>query len=183
MRQIAVLLSLALASAAQAGAIVKITSTEASRVAISGEELGLTPVVIRDLKPGKYEVRVENMKTGQVQTYLVNSPKAGTVERELNVTWASSPPATVVQPVAVVPVAAPQAAIVPVHAAPPAELPEDAPEDPNAAVKAKERSRVRTRNVVLGATLANEVFNKGKSKKTLRKVGIGGALLNEALNR
>lgn len=192
MRTTALVLSLALASAVQAGAVIKINSTDSARVSIAGEEVGLTPVIIRDLKPGKYEVRVENMRTGQVQSYNVNSPRAGTVEREIAVAWQQTEPVVQVAPVAPVivqqpVVVQPAPALVPVHAAPPvpaAEIAEDAAADAAAQQKAeRERSRVRARNVVLGAALANEVFNKGKSKKTLRKVAVGGGLLNEALNR
>lgn len=185
MRTTALMLSLALASAVQAGAIVKINSSDSARVSIAGEEVGLTPVIIRDLKPGKYEVRVENMRTGQVQSYNVNSPRAGTVEREIAVTWQHSEPIVQAAPVVVQQPVVVQPAVVPVHAAPPApEVVDDAAAAAAAQQKAeRERSRVRARNVVLGAALANEVFNKGKSKKTLRKVAVGGGLLNEALNR
>jgi hypothetical protein len=43
----------------------------------------------------------------------------------------------------------------------------------------QERSKVRTRNTLLGAAVANEAFNRGNSKDLLRGVTLGGAILNE----
>ena len=211
MRGVAVMMGLALVSAVEAGSVVKITSNDPARVAVDGEDLGLTPITLRDIKPGNYEIKLENVRTGLVQTYAVKSPRNATIEREISAKWAveaATPVAPAVEaqaqapfqaqapaPAAEVTPVQPVAAVTPV--APPATSIEtqvggiaaDAPPAPAAAVAAaedaaaKERLKVKARNTLIGAAVANEVFNKGSSKKTVRKAAVGLGLLNEALNR
>lgn len=211
MRAFVIGVSLALVSGAWAGAVVKISSNDPARVSVDGEDLGVTPMTLRDMKAGHYEIKLENVRTGLVQTYSVKSPKNGTVEREIAAKWPDAqggagaapqqyepsaqggtvqavpiaPPVPVVDAQHAAPVVSEQPAAVvapvPVAAeAPPAPVPAQAAAD---AAAAKERTKVKTRNVVIGAAIANEVFNKGKSKDGLRKAAIGIGLLNEALNR
>lgn len=193
----AIALSLALATAASAGAVVKITSNEPARVQVDGEDLGVTPITLRDMKPGNYEIKLENVRTGMMQSYAIKSPKAGTVEREVVAKWASDEPAqaAVVQPVVVQPVVAQQPVVVqPVAVAPAAVAPAaiqqpelaapPAPADGLGGVLGVPNLKTKARNVLLGAAVANEVFNKNKkSKTTVRKTAVGLGLLNEAINK
>lgn len=184
---LATTISLGLVAGAHAGAIIKVSSDQQARVTVDGEDMGPAPMTISDLKAGKYEVKIENVKTGQVQTFAVRSPKIGTVTREIRAKWAPSepleqeaaaypplPPAPAAAPITVSPAPA-------IVAAPPVIDDEAAAKE--AAAKATTRNRTRTRNVVLGAALANEIFVKGKSKDTLRKAAVAVGLLNEAANR
>ena len=188
MRVTGLVLSLALVTGAHAGAVVKITSNEPARVAVDGEDLGVTPITLRDMKPGKYEIKLENVRTGMLQSYAVKSPDSGTVEREIAAKWTVE--AEVAAPVVqVAPVAAP-VAVVPVAAPAPAiqtqvgSLGADAPPAPDAPpAETPVVPKTKARNVLLGAALANEVFNKGKSKKTVRQAAIGLGLLNEAIDK
>lgn len=195
MRITALALSLALVSGAHAGAVVKITSNEPARVAVDGEDLGVTPITLRDMKPGSYEIKLENVRTGMIQSYAIKSPKNGTVEREVTARWAvendggvAAAPAQV-QPQQVIvqqPVIQQPVVAQPVVVAPPVTLAADAPPAPDAlptGLASIPNLKTKARNVLLGAAVVNEVFNKNKSKKTIRKTALGLGLLNEAVNK
>src|SRR4051794_6857952 len=90
MRAFVIAVSLAMVSGTYAGAVVKITSNDPARVSVDGEDLGVTPMTLRGMKPGHYEIKLENVRSGLVQTYAVKSPKNGTVEREIAAKWADA---------------------------------------------------------------------------------------------
>lgn len=190
MRLAAVMLTLAIVTGAHAGAIIKITSNEPARVHVDGEDLGVTPITLRDMKPGTYEVKLENVRTGMVQTYSIKSPKSGTVEREIAARWpveGALEPSAVVAPA---PVAAPQPSIEAELGSPSgpvaeavAELAGDAPPVRAPGARPGGSLKAKARTALVGAAVANELLNKGKSKKSLRKAAVGIGLLNEALTK
>ena len=189
---IALALSFSLAAGVHAGANIKVYSDAPARVWIGGEELGVAPLVMRDLKPGQHEVKIENVRTNQTQSFIVRSPKSGTLEREIRARWsdgAGSQPVAA-QPIAAQPVACAQPAVQPI-AAPRASIEANAgaaivADEPEAAPPAKSivPAKSQARKVLIGAALANEVFNKNKKLKAgLRKGAVGLGLLNEIANK
>jgi hypothetical protein len=48
---------------------------------------------------------------------------------------------------------------------------------------ARDRRRIRLRNSIFGGAVLNEIFVKGDKKKDVRKVLIGGELINEITNK
>ncbi|MBI4871912.1 MAG: PEGA domain-containing protein [Candidatus Riflebacteria bacterium] len=151
-----------LVPAARANGVLVLESDQQSVIFLDGEEVGTTPVTLRDIEPGYHAVRFDNPQTGQSKQFQFYSPRKITLEKHLVVEFAKEP-MPVAQPVYVQPVA-------PVVQAPPP------PEH-------KDNTKARMRNVMLGAGLVNEVFNKGKSKGGIRKGVVGAGLLNELINK
>jgi hypothetical protein len=81
-------MALALASSASADAVLHVTADEPARVSVDGKDIGPAPLTIRDMRPGRYELAVENTHTGQVKSYLVRSPRNARVERTYSVNFA-----------------------------------------------------------------------------------------------
>jgi hypothetical protein len=166
------------AGPALAGAELHITSNAPARVLYDGEEIGEAPTSIRDVAPGFHELRVQSLASGESRVYDFYSPRTATVRKDVGVEFADA--------------AASAAAAGPDDAAAVAgtshEHPGQAASPERDAYEAgrraeEERQKVRTRNTLLGAALANELLNRGSSKKTVRGVTLGGALLNEILRR
>ncbi|MBI4867830.1 MAG: PEGA domain-containing protein [Candidatus Wallbacteria bacterium] len=162
-RTAAVVLALALSiPGAYAAGIVNIDSDQPATVIVDGEEVGATPITVRDLAPGYHTIRLENPRTQQFREFNFYSPKRSSVEKDIRLTWADVPPPVIhTQPVGE-----------PVYAAPPP------PEPPK-----KDNTKARMRNTMLGIGLVNEVFNKGGSKGGVRKGVVGAGLLNELINK
>lgn len=201
MRKIVILSVIALVpSAASADAIVRIRSDQPANAYLDGKLAGSTPIVLSKVKTGSHTLKIENAETGEVKIFNVYSPPTATAEKEVDVNWDSAPVAarpepttefvrtTVVQPGPVVvqqPVPVVYAPVRPVYGRPvygppPAPYPRYGSRY-EAQRYQEERDKVRSRNVLLGAAAANEIFNKGNSKGTVRGVTLGGALLNEVL--
>lgn len=155
---------LAFATPAVAGLNLVLNANTQTRVFFDGNEVGQTPTTLADVAPGFHEVRVESLQTRESRVYAIYSPATAAIEKSIQVQWEGAQAEGVA---------------------------EDAPDvnpDVAAAEQARranqnERNKVRTRNALLGAAVANEIFNKGNSKKTLRGVSLGGALLNELIKR
>jgi len=194
------LVALSLVTGVQAAANLKIFSEAKARVMIDGEDYGpvdpLSPMVVSDLKAGKYKVKLENLETGEEQVFSITAPKAGTVQRQIRAFQVAIERRTVIErqvvqappspPVLIAP--PPPAQIAPPVVGAPVVGDEFDPAAEEAARKAaakksKDSLRTKTRNVVLGGALVNEVFNKGKSKGTFRKAAVAIGLINEAANR
>lgn len=159
-----VTLALILCAPVSAGVNLSLNANTPSRVFFDGEEVGQTPTSLADVAPGFHEVRVESLQTREVRVYDLYSPASVVLAKDIQIQWEGA----VAEAVG-----------------------DDAPPvDPNlaAAEEARrrgqgERNKVRTRNALLGTAVANEIFNRGSSKKTLRGVSLGGALLNELIKR
>jgi hypothetical protein len=195
-RSLTLALALALASGAGADAVLHFTTDEPSRISVDGEDIGPAPLTIRDMRPGRYEIAVENTHTGQVKSYLVRSPRSARVERNYTVNFAPPlqadasaprpPPAPALEP-ALGGVAVPLA-----ETPPPANavLPPAAPgaipaADPAVAAKmAKDRARARTRAAVIGVAVADALLVKKKrTKNRILGAALGVGVLNEVFNR
>jgi hypothetical protein len=207
MRKIVILSVMAMVpSMANADAVVRIRSDQPANAFLDGKLAGATPLVLSKIKSGTHVVKVENAESGEVKIYNVYSPKTATSEKDIDVEWQQSAAAqpvqvqpepttevvrtTVVQPAPVVVQPVPVVQTVPVVYAPARVYPGYGYRRPYgrgydsryaARQYQEERDKVRSRNVLLGAAAANEIFNKGGSKGTVRGVTLGGALLNEVL--
>jgi hypothetical protein len=149
--------------AVQANGILTLQSDEQAIIFLDGEEVGTTPVTLRDIEPGYHTVRFENPRTHQVREYQFYSPRKMTVEKQYAVDFSKEPmPAMQTGQVMM----APQGQVL---------VPVEQPK--------KDNTKARMRNVALGAGLVNEVFNKGGSKSGVRKGVVGAGLLNELLNK
>ena len=183
---------------ALADAVVRIRSDAPASAYLDGKLAGSAPLTISKLKSGSHTVKVENVETGEVKIYNIYSPAGATAEKDIDVAFNAAAAAPVVQQdyaptseVVQTTVVQPQQVVYqqPVVYQPTPVVYYNRPhygrsysydrrylrnQDP---VNMKARSR----NVLLGAAVANEVFNKGSSKGTVRGVTLGGALLNEVL--
>lgn len=194
MRKIIILGIVALVpSIAGADAVVRIRSDQPANAYLDGKLAGSAPLTISRMKTGSHTLKIENAQTGEIKIYSVNSPAGATAEKDIDVAWegAAAPQAqpiaeptteyvqtTVVQPRAVVPVVL--APVQPVVYRP--YYGRGSRYDREYLHRQQEeRDKVRSRNVLLGAAAANEIFNKGNSKGLVRGVSLGGALLNEVL--
>ena len=155
---------LAIATPAVAGLNLVLNANTPSRVFFDGNETGQTPTTLADVAPGFHEVRVESLQTREVRLYDIYSPASATLQKDIQIQWEG----------AVAEAVGDEAPAVNADVAAAEQARRDAQ---------KERDKVRTRNTLLGAAVANEVFNKGSSKKALRGVSLGGALLNELIKR
>jgi len=155
-----------------AGVEINVQGNAEAKLYLDGEFVGQSPMSIRNVSPGFHQLKAENVATGEVRIYDFYSPARAMIVKDLALTVAGEgayPP-----PPAVAGDAEAQAA-----ASAAAER-----EAYEAGKRARaEREKVRTRNVLLGAAVANELFNRGSSKKTVRGVSLGGALLNELFRR
>ena len=147
-----------------AGANLVINANSPSRVSFDGAEVGQTPTTLASVAPGFHEVSVQSLATGEVRVYDVYSPASVTIQKDIQIQFEG---------------VAPQA----VSADAPGVNPDVEAAAAAERARQNERNKVKTRNVLLGAAVANEVFNKGSSKKALRGVSLGGALLNELIKR
>lgn len=157
------LLLVAAATAASAAARVTVTSDAPARVFLDGRLAGNAPLQLRAIPRGLHVVEVRKIHGNLSQSFQVHSPARRMVVQNINAVW----PRVVVQPVAVVPACAPTVVAAPVR---------QVVVDTRAQ---QERDKVRARNVLLGAAVANELLNKGNSKGLVRGVTLGGALINE----
>lgn len=155
-------------TALQANSILHVDANEQALVFVNGEEIGTTPITLRNIKPGYYEVSIRHPYTGEMREMNFYSPKSITIEKTLTAEFKNQPiragdPAVGLQTY-------PNEHL-PARAFSPVEAPK------------KDNTKVRMRNVFLGAGLVNEVFNGGGSKKGVRKGVVGAGLLNELLNK
>ena len=151
-------------SSAFAGANLVINANSPSRVSLDGAEVGQTPTTLAEVAPGFHEVSVQSLATSEVRVYDVYSPASVTIQKDIQIQFEGVAPQAV---------AGDAPGVNPdVKAAAAAER-----------ARQNERNKVRTRNTLLGAAVANEVFNRGSSKKVVRGVSLGGALLNELIKR
>jgi hypothetical protein len=177
---VCLVVALVSATALGAGAVVNLSSETPARVFFDNEEVGTTPMSIRDVKPGFHRLRLVDTGSGDIREYEFYSPESVTVIKDVNVNFAAGPataPGPYAQP-------APGPAVAPAAAeAAPQAASDQARSYEEGRRAERERQKVRTRNTLLGIGVANEIFNKGSSKKTVRGVSLGGALLNELFNR
>lgn len=159
-----VLCTFILCAPATAGVNVVLNANTPSRVFFDGNEIGQTPTTLGDVAPGFHEVRVESLQTREVRVYDIYSPAAVTIQKDIQIQWEGAVAEAVGDD------------------APPVDQSVAAAEEARRRSQA-ERNKVRTRNTALGVAVANELFNKGKSKKVVRGVSLGGALLNELIKR
>ena len=157
------LTAIAFSGTAFAAANVSVNANSPAGIALDGQPIGQSPTVV-GVPPGFHQLRVESLVTHEVRVYEVYSPATAAIQKDLAIEFQNVPTAAVAA---------------------------DAPGvDPNVAAAAaadrerqNERNKVRTRNALLGAAVANEIFNRGNSKKVVRDVSLGGALLNELIKR
>lgn len=155
---------LALSTPAVAGLNLALNANTQTRVFFDGNEVGQTPTTLADVAPGFHEVRVESLQTQESRVYSIYSPASATIEKSIQVQWEGAQAEAVSDD------------------APAVNADVAAAEQARRAAQA-ERNKVRTRNTALGVAVANELFNRGKSKKVVRGVSLGGALLNELIKR
>lgn len=158
---------LLIAAPALAGANLNVTANAPAQVLLDGQEVGQTPASLPEVPPGFHEVRVVSVSTGEARTYDIYSPARATLQKDIAIQFQG------VQPPPVEDVAGEA----------PGVDPDIAAEEEARRREHAERNKVRTRNALLGTAAVNEIFNKGKSKKVLRGVSLGGALLNELIKR
>lgn len=193
----AAIAALMLGSSALAGGTVDIQSSLAARVYLDGEYVGEAPLRLGQIAAGDHQIQVEDVSTGEVKTYMFHSPSRAHVQKTIHVDFAGPavvaapppPPAQVVYvppprrpaprpvvvsgPVCTTPVASRSWAYRSARSAPPVVR-----GHPSRRAKAK----VHTRNALLGATVASQVFTKsGRDRKRFRNVGLGLTVLNEIL--
>lgn len=197
MRHIIILGIVALApTMASADAIVRIRSDQPASAYLDGKLAGSAPLTISRLKAGSHTVKVENVQTGEVKIFNVYSPAGATAEKDIDVafgaeaapvvTQEAAPTSEVVQTTVVQQVPVYQQVPVVVAPQPVVYRPYRGPhayryDRDYLRRQQEERDKVRSRNTLLGAAAANEIFNKGSSKGVVRGVTLGGALLNEVL--
>jgi len=174
-----------------ADVVVRIQSDQPARAFLNGALLGNTPLTVSKVKHGSHTIKVENINSGELKIFTLYSPKGATVEKEIDAEFdvasrAVPVPRTteVVRTTVIAPAVRPAPVVVYQGPPPPprhhrrAYGPYNYNDD---YVAREERQKVRSRNVLLGAAAANEIFNQGSSKGTVRGVTLGGALLNEVL--
>lgn len=166
---------------------VNVTANAPTLVLLDGQPVGQAPLQIRNLPRGQHTVQVQLIGTSQTRVYPVKGRRRDHREA-INVVWPRSvvvvpggrpygPRPVVVQGA---PVVVAQPAPVIVQQAPPPVVVAAPP--PGVVVQAYdpvERAKVRTRNTLVGAAVANELLNKGNSKSLIRGLTVGGALVNE----
>jgi hypothetical protein len=183
-------LALAVVTSAHAGAIVNVNASGRTKVFVDGRFVGMAPLQVRAMGPGWHTVMVQHARRGEARAFRIWSPRRRMVAQDIAVDWhrmhrVMQPVAAVAEPVGVVepmPVAvdyppAPVAVVQPAVAAPVAQVPP--PQYDASAELQAERDKHNTTKALLGVAVANELLNKGRSKKIVRGVSIGGALLNE----
>ena len=174
-----------------ADAIVRIRSDQPANAYLDGKLAGSAPLTVSKMRSGSHTVKIENAQTGELKIFNVYSPAGATAEKDIDVSWVgtTAPVAQVaaVQPTSEVVQTTYVGQQVPVVVAPQNVVyrPYYGPRYGGYGYydrRAQEaRDKVRSRNVLLGAALTNEVFNTGSSKGLVRGVTVGGALLNEVL--
>ena len=155
---------IAMTTPAVAGVTIALNANTQSRVFFDGNEVGQTPTTLADVAPGFHEVRVQSLQTNEARVYSIYSPASVQIQKDIAIQWEGAVAEAVGDDA-------------------PAVDGNIAAEEAERKRRAAERNKVRTRNTLLGAAVANEVFNKGSSKKALRGVSLGGALLNELIKR
>ena len=185
-------------SAAMAAAQVQVSSNAPAHVFLDGQLMGQAPLVLARIAGGQHIVRIQRIGSPEARDYVIQSPRHGFISQAVTAEFGHrrhhhgygygyGEPVAVVQPVEVVqPVQVVQQGAVVVEQGPVVAqeaTPVVVVGQPGVVVDPRagqiEREKVRTRNTLLGAALANEVLNKGNSKGVLRGVTLGGALLNE----
>jgi hypothetical protein len=193
-------LALAVATSAHAGALVNVSATSFSKVFVDGRFVGMAPIAVRTVGPGWHTVMVQHARRGEARAFRVFSPPRRLVSQQIVVDWRRMhrvrPVAVVAEPVGVVepmpvaydaPVAVVQPVVQPAYvqpavAAPVAQVAPPPPVDDDAAAQLQaERDKNNTTKALLGVAVANELLNRGKSKKVVRGVTLGGALLNSVV--
>jgi len=181
---LAVFIGTMTAAGAQAGAEVSVAADVQGAVYFDGEEIGTTPLKIKNVDPGFHTVKVVNPADRSERTYEFYSPRTIGVDKQIDATFAAgsasptdvygSAPGT--EPIYQVAGDTYQPTV------PQSQAVEERSYEEGRRYE-QERRKVRTRNTLLGAGLLNELLNKGGSKRTVRGVALGGALLNELINR
>ncbi len=185
------LLALLAASAASAEGTLDVVSSVATRIYLDGEYVGEAPLRLSGIAAGDHQVQAESPTTGEVRTFRFHSPTNAHVEKRLDVDQGAlgapvPAPAAVVVPrtslrrVRTVAVPAPTCVV-----SPPVRVVAPAYSSPVVYTEAPIRTRrevakVHTRNALLGATVASQVFTgNGRDRNRYRNVGLGLTLLNE----
>ena len=179
---------------ASADAIIRIRSDQPASAYLDGKLAGSAPLTISRLKAGSHTVKIENVQTGEVKIFNVTSPAGATAEKDIDVAFEAQAAAPIVtQGIAptseVVNTTVVQQGVPVVYAPAPTVVYRpyygsrgySRYDREYLARSQEERDKVRSRNTLLGAAVANEVLNKGNSKGLVRGVTLGGALLNEVL--
>lgn len=193
-------LSLALLAAgwARAEGTLDVVSSVPTRIYLDGEYVGEAPLRLSGIAAGDHQVQAESPTTGEVRTFRFHSPTNAHVEKRLDVdqgALAAPVPATVLVPrsdfrrVRTVTVAAPTCVVSPPARvwAPTRSTWNSGPSYSSPVVYAeapyrtrRETAKVHTRNALLGATLASQVFtDNSRDRKRFRNVGLGLTVLNE----
>lgn len=73
-----------------AGASVQVSSDSPARVYVGGELVGETPLTLQNLRSGSHDVRLEDIRTGEVKTYRIHSPRNVDVLRSLEARFGSA---------------------------------------------------------------------------------------------
>ncbi|MBI4872797.1 MAG: PEGA domain-containing protein [Candidatus Riflebacteria bacterium] len=193
MKSAFVCLFAALMSAAPVSAALSlsVTSDREAKVYLGDTYLGLTPLTVSAIAPGTFALRVESVDTGEVKTFNLVSTHVADTQKSIEVRFnpvvqaeppRPSPPVRVYRERAYVPSPTYYPSVCyPSHAAPSyygysRGVPVHGGYDPYCG---RNRSLNRFRNVLLGAGLANEVFNRGRSRGDLRRGILGATLFSE----
>ena len=184
------LLASLLATSALAGGVVEVRSTTPSRVFLSGEFVGDTPLRLSQLAPGDHEIQIEDGASGEVKTFFFHSPTSATVEKTIEADFGRTllpAPAPQQAPVAVRRVVHVPAA--PARCATPRTwgtttyrrvVPASGYYGPHGS--RQQRAKVHTRNTLGALTVASQVFTgNSRDRKRYRNVGLGLGFLNEIL--
>lgn len=176
-------LSTLMSTASLAAGRVAITSVIPTRLFLDGRLIGITPLQLSQLGRQHHTVVAQNTVTGEQKAFNVGGRRGRGGPRTIVIEWPRAC-APVGRPVVVQPLGRPYPTYgeLPVAYATPvvgAYDPYATSNDYDQYRWDQERSKVRTRNTLLGAAVANEAFNRGNSKDLLRGVTVGGAILNE----
>jgi hypothetical protein len=167
-----VLLALALVTGLRADGTVEVVSTPAANVYLDGELIGQSPLTASGIPPGSHEIGIENPSTGELKTYIFQSPKSISVAKRFEADFSATASTTIV------PAPPPQRVVWTSTSTQPVVVsPAPPPRRSNV-----ERAKTHTRNSLLGLTVASQVMaGNSRDRKRYRNVGLGLTLLNEVL--
>ncbi len=189
---IVALLALIFTTVANAEMTVKIKSPQTIRVFMDGRYKGFAPMKFQNLPVGEHELEVENVDTKEYKIFKISVSAKEDVVRTYHINFKGK---TRVQERVVLHrdfVAAPvmcgrrQPPPPPVVEVQPTYYPPQSPAPvytERRVVHRPTRHKVRRRNAILAAGVANEMFNDGRRRKDVRKGAIAATILNEILTR
>ena len=187
---IVALLALVFVTAANAEMTLKIKSAQTIRVFMDGRYKGFAPMKFQNLPAGEHELEVENVDTKEYKIFKINVSSDEDVVRTYHINFNGRTRIKervvlhrdyVAAPVMTgrrQPPAPPVVQIRPTYC-PPAPAPAPVYRERRRVIHRPSRQKVRTRNAILAAGVANEMFNDGRRRKDVRKGAIAATILHE----